>query len=216
MFRLFVDAFYSWRFFHLAQRKLHLTSWFIQEELRTKRLKPDFVLLKILNIRRVEIQRGISEISRQSDACSKCMGKCCTGNRNLFTALDFLIRKYSSKPLTSYGMIPEQNELLSNYHAVLKHTTYFAKTLGLSKNLGCSSKKKCRHLTQKGCSISSEDRPILCLIFTCKEFRDELPYKSLVQLAKLIMEIQSIEQSVQELFSKSSLFKARIRCALSI
>ena len=114
------------------------------------------------------------------------MGQCCRGCRNLFTAIDFAARKYSDNPLTSYGSISEQNELLSNYHALIKHIRYFSAVIHLSElNELSKTDKKCAHLTEKGCNLSFEDRPIHCVIFTCKKFRASLPNKELVKLANI-------------------------------
>jgi hypothetical protein len=123
---------------------------------------------------------------------------------NLFTAVDYVIRKYSDKPLTSYGYIPESHELLSNYNGLKKQLRYFLKSSHLSEP-SFSAKQKCSHLTENGCSLPVEDRPIICLVFTCKEFRDGLPYKELIKLVNLMIEIQSIECNIAGLLNKKSL-----------
>lgn len=215
MFRSFRDAYYAWRNFHLTQRRLHMISWAIQQELQKEKLALDADILCALNNRRRLIQREISIISKQSQACSECMGKCCSGDHNLFTAVDQVIRKYSTEPLLSYGYLPKENELLSNYNSLKEHLRYFLRFCGLS-SYTYSANKRCSHLSERGCDLSVENRPILCLIFTCKKFRDELPDKELIKLANLTMEIQTIEYNILDFFSKRSRFKTNIRCALCI
>jgi hypothetical protein len=139
------------------------------------------------------------------------------GDRNLFTAIDFAARKYSNKPLTEYGAISTQNELLSNYHAITKHLRYFFATFNLSNmNEPSKTNVKCSHLTEKGCNLNSGDRPIHCIIFTCAKFRKNLPLNDLILIAGLTKEIQSIQYNVFKVYSKKSWFKVKMRCLLCI
>ena len=147
------------------------------------------------------------------------MGKCCLGDRDLFTAIDFMARKYSDNPLVDFGIISKQNELLSNYHALIKHLGYFFATIHLSKlNELSKTDKKCSHLSEKGCNLFFEDRPIHCVIFTCKKFRASLPNKELVKLANITKEMQSIEYEVFKSYNVSFYlrFKAMMDCAICI
>jgi len=213
--RLLKDAFYAWKSFHLAQRKLYLVSWYLQQDLESKKLQQNPQQLTALNNKRMLLQKEIAVASRKSNACSKCRGRCCSGDHNLYTALDCVIRSYSDKPLTSYGYLPQGHELLSNYSALSKPLRYLLKSSHISDG-SFASKKMCAKLTETGCSLPVEDRPIICSIFTCKEFRDGLPYKELIKLVNLMIEIQSIECTIAGLLSKKSLLKAKIRCAMCI
>jgi hypothetical protein len=137
--RLFKDGFYAWRAFHLTQRRLYIVSLFLQQEQERGELNFDAKRLAALNSKRMIIQREIASVSRKSNACSKCRGNCCSGDPNLFTAVDYVIRKYSDKPLISYGYIPESHELLSNYNALKKQLRYFLKSSHLSEPSRASS-----------------------------------------------------------------------------
>lgn len=192
-----------------------MISWALQQEVK----KDDFVLdagiLCSLNNRRRLIQREISIVSKQSRACCECMGKCCSGDHNLFTVVDVVLRKYSSEPLRSYGYIPKENELLSNINSLKEHFRYLLNYCGLS-SYSYTANKRCSHLSDRGCDLSVENRPLLCLIFTCKKFRDELSDEELVRLGNLTMEIQTIEYKILRLFGKRSRYLTNIRCAFCI
>lgn len=211
LFRHLIEIFYAWRYFHLTQRRLHLISWYLQ--LKSSKINANTVILNNLNIKREKIQREITYLSKGNLACSRCKGKCCIGDHNLFTATDALLRKYSDKPLSRYGITPKNNELLSNYHALKKHLSYFI------KNPNRSTRRKainCSFLKEQGCSLQPEDRPIHCLIFTCSEFRNQISYDKFVKLSMQTKLIQSIENNIIRLFDRKTRYKLKLQILFSI
>jgi hypothetical protein len=211
MLRNFKDGFLAWRAFHLAQRRLYILSWFLQQEKSPNTFYSQEI--EQANRERMIVQKAISRLSSKSKACTQCMGRCCSGDHNLFTAVDFALRKNSNKPLTCYGYIPESNELLSNYSWLKRDFSYFLSSSNIAESQFYAN-RKCDKLTDWGCSLPPEDRPIICLTFTCKEFRDGLSNDDLTELAGLTMKVQSIQYSTLHLLDRKNAVYAKLRCAL--
>ena len=193
------DAFYSWKYFHLPQRKLHILAWHLQnEEIKSAEFSPAVIRhLNALNNKRIKIQKEIGNISKYNNTCKRCKGNCCLGDYNHFNAIDFAVRKYSNNLLNDYGRISEQNKLLDNYFALRNHLKYFFAILGLFEFTELSrSNTRCPNLTEKGCILSYKDRPIHCVVFTCRAFRESLRNDEFTKLACLSKELQSIAYEI--------------------
>ena len=204
MFESFKNAFYTWKYFHLPLRKLHILAWHLQnEEIESVKFTPASIKrLNFLNNKRINIQEEIGNISKDNDACKKCMGWCCIANYNFFGAIDFLARKYSNNPLKDYGEIWKP---AYNYFVLRNHLKNFFSILGLWKSSSEEKSKldkacRCTHLTEKGCIFSYVDRPIRCLAYTCRAFRESLQNDEFIKLAYLTKELQSVGYEIFELY----------------
>jgi hypothetical protein len=214
-FRFLTDFFLAWRAFHLTQRRLYTVSYALQKAQAQNKLDFSPKNLDALNRKRMFLQQEIARVSSKSKACCVCMGRCCSGDHNLFTAVDYNLRRCSNKPLTSYGFIPKENELLSNMTSFRKQLRYLLKSSRLSDST-FNVKQRCAHLTEKGCSLAIQDRPIICLIFTCKEFRDGLSYNELIELANLTIEMQTIQNKLIDLLAGKPRFMTLLKNAVCI
>jgi hypothetical protein len=206
MLKFLKYGFYAWKYFHLPQRKLHILAWHFQsEEIKSVEFIPASIeYLNFLNNKRMNIQKEMGNISKDNDACKKCMGLCCSSIAPCgpFEAIDFLVRKYSNNPLEDYRRIPK---LQSNYSLLINHLKYFFAILGLCKltePLKLDKAYVCPFLTEKGCILSYEDRPITCLLYTCEAFRKSLPNDKFIKLAYLTKELQSIGYETFRLYKK--------------
>ena len=183
-----MNIYRTWRLFHKPERHYHKLSY---------KLESMSCRLNELNNRRKIIQREIDELSKSNSVCAKCQGACCKGEYDHFTAINYLIRSFSDNPLKGYGDLWKPIPL---YALILK------KIMPSSKNISSGDIKQingCPHLSTLGCNLEVEDRPIRCVIWTCRDFREALPHRNLVKIGKLIKELDSISKKVVRIFNKS-------------
>jgi hypothetical protein len=176
----------SWIFFQNPDRNFINLSHKLQE------IRPKLI---ILNEKRKIIQQEISSLSKYTDACRICLNSCCRGNYNHFTMVDYLIRMFSDNPIREFEEVKQQITLFSilftKFRPILKNPA--------SKNT--SSGSKCPNLTAKGCEFLPEDRPIRCIIYTCKTFRQTVSSDVFYKIGHLTKELSLISSKVIKLFS---------------
>lgn len=162
--------------FYLAQNSL-IAEGDVSIESRTK--------LVALDNKRRDIQSRIASISKTIGIiCQSCGGICCFGSYNHFSAIDFWLRKYSSHPISNYG-----NEMhIPLYIQVLRDRF----NLNIKKPTYIIPRNGCSHLNKEGCNISPEDRPIKCIAFTCRKFRENLSCIDRDAYADSILELYKI------------------------
>ena len=177
-----------WRLFHKPERHFHMLSYRLLDTGRK---------LNELNRRREVIQRKIVELSKDLTICSECKGGCCRGNYDHYTMIDFMIRSFSDKPLKGYGNIWKPKSLF----ALASDNT---KIFSVSKASNYKTEEEgCPHLSFAGCTLDIEDRPIRCVIWTCRDFRESLPDDELIEIGALINELDSISGEVVKIFDQS-------------
>ncbi len=171
--------------------------------------KPDTVFLNLsyklqqlpsqllaLDDRRKKVQIEILSLSAKTDICRTCPKSCCRGNYNHFTMVDFIIRIFSDLPINEIGMVNRPSSLFSS--ALIKYGFFKPqKQAGMIQQLG----SRCPNLTQIGCSLSPEARPIRCVIYTCRSFRQSLPPDVIIKIGALTKELSSIAVQAVNLFS---------------
>ena len=203
------DAYYGWKYFHLPQKRLHILAWYLQDQKKDAEARVPKIAenLNSLNNKRKVIQKEIGLISKNNYPCSECVGSCCLGAYNHFTAVDFIIRHYSSNPLKEYGLISRDSEFLNNFSSLKNHLKYFLANHQSAKNKGISKSSVCSYLTKTGCALPFGDRPIHCVIFACKLFRDslELEQNKFKQLLYLLKEMELIEYAAFKLYKNDKL-----------
>lgn len=159
--------------------------------------QPIVLNLQILDEKRRSIQSEIFSLSSISDKCSTCQVSCCNGNYNHFTIIDFFLRLFSNKPIKEYEEIQKKQLPLLK---ILLDITKRPKLVSVAYESVLGS--KCPELTPNGCSLSPEDRPIRCILFTCKIFRRSLPRGNLERIGLLTKELWSISSQVFKTFSR--------------
>lgn len=177
----------TWFLFHKPERHYHKLSYSLVNTSH---------LLNKLNNRRRSIQREIYELSENSGntraVCEKCQGACCKGEYDHFTIIDFLIRSFSETPLAGYGDIWKPKSFCS---------LIFGQILASQrKEINVNLTHGCPHLGNTGCNIEVEERPIRCILWTCRDFREAIPHDNLIKIGRLIKELDLISNKVVNLF----------------
>jgi hypothetical protein len=152
-----------------------------------------------LNERRKAIQKEILFLSSESDTCKNCPTSCCRGNYNHFTIVDYIIRMFSDKPIKEFG----KNQLKppSLYYMVYERIIKPRSVKTVSEPVS-ESALKCPNLTVNGCAFPAEDRPIRCVLYTCRAFRNSLSNKSFRKTAILTKELSTISASAFKVFTR--------------
>lgn len=132
----------------------HLTRWLIDrralQDVRYQRQ------LAQLNLRRMEIQRALSEISRShAHVCARC-GHCCKGTRERDAFLDRILQDPTTEHL---GARRRTGEMIGFQRAREANRVLH---LGAEHPPGC-----CNELTCRGCRLPNELRPMQCLAYFC-------------------------------------------------
>jgi Fe-S-cluster containining protein len=160
--------------------------------------------LNNLNERRKILQNEYTSL-KQIDKCQKCNGKCCGGNYvPYFSGIDYLIRMFSDKPITDY----------TNWWTPPSIITLFVekiKSLGTSSNLAKITdtsrnvpESRCPYLSQNGCTLKAQDRPMRCILWICDDVKKSLPPDVLRKLGIINKELSSISAEVIKSFAQKS------------
>lgn len=140
--------------------------------------------LVLLNLKRIELQKMIGEITILNySICNKCTGKCCRGQaKYFFTALDFWLRKFSSNPVSDFGHVayrPWYFYLNRRFQQVVSRITPGEK----------DQRGFCQYLRKNGCKLNVDDRPIKCLVATCQKIRQAMDASAKSKYGSLIYEL---------------------------
>lgn len=182
----------SWFKFNMPERRFHQLSY---------RFADLAVLLNSLDDRRRVLQRDISLLGNDTDECRVCPGRCCRGDYCHFTVIDYLIRMFSDRPVPGYGGIWKPDPLID---IVLGKGAPVSRAAG-----GPLLDTKCPELGDTGCRLEAADRPIRCILWTCRAFRESLPPATLESMSKLTEELGSLSEQAIVLFSKHGRFSGR-------
>jgi hypothetical protein len=148
-----------------------------------------------LNDKRKELQKETINLCRETDTCLRCQGLCCRGNYNHFTAIDYWIRRFSDKPIDEYEDLPRLEPVTSLlWNRIV--------TLTARPSNPKVSESKCPNLLSTGCALQPKDRPIRCVMWTCRTFRGVLPMSALRKLRTLTRELVAISSEVADTFNK--------------
>lgn len=175
---------HSWRLFQKPERNYHLLSYRLTDTARR---------MNELNERRREIQRSLAEVAGDIPICATC-GACCKGDYDHHTAVDFLVRSFSDSPLKGYGSIWRPKSLHTMVLDSLRPPSNISGSGGRKAHL--EHLEGCPELGPKGCNIPVEDRPIRCVLWTCRAFRDALPDAKLHKIGQLNRELENISREV--------------------
>ncbi|HJV66229.1 MAG TPA: hypothetical protein VJ550_10880 [Geomonas sp.] len=174
----------SWFHFHAPERRFHQLSYQLAE------LAPR---LNRLNERRRVLQRNISGLGSQSDQCRICPGRCCRGAYNHFTPVDCMIRMFSDCPVPGYGEIWKPEPISSLW---LSKSTVVCGEAG-----GALPETNCPELSETGCRLEPAERPVRCILWTCRAFRESLPEPTLEKIGTLNKELEELAGQAVALFN---------------
>lgn len=154
------------------------------------------IALNSQNERRRNVQNHAADLHLSfTEICSRCEGYCCMKSYDHFSALDYWIRKYSSAPLEGYGI-----ELFEPWYIyILRYrlnVPFYPKPYVSSNG--------CKHLSQEGCNISSPERPIRCIAFTCDEFRKTADPETKAEYSNIIKDLYEISHDTFVLLKKEA------------
>lgn len=180
-----MNIYRTWSLFHRSERRYHRLSY------QFGNMGP---VINGLNDRRRAIQREISELSGENMECAKCRGACCRGDYDHFTVIDYLTRAFSDKPLKQYGEVWKPKPLRS-----LVLDTIRSGSNGRGGNT--EQLARCPHLSVSGCDLEAEDRPMRCVLWTCKDFRRALPPHDIARMGRLMKELDSISRKVIRIYA---------------
>lgn len=109
-----------------------------------------------LNLRRMEIQRGLGQISRShAHVCARC-GYCCKGTHLRDAFLDRVLQNPQTEHLSARRRTGEMvGFVLAKEQKRVLHE-------GAEHPIGC-----CPELTCRGCRLPNELRPMQCLAYFC-------------------------------------------------
>jgi hypothetical protein len=178
----------TWNFFQSSNRKIFLLSFKIQNILpqldNLQKIQPQ---LNVLNERRKIIQNEIISLAKTAEYCRNCPASCCWlndwSNCNHYSSIDYVMRLFSKKPIREFWEVQKQPSFVVFVLKTIKRV--------LQKNpisIHCRN-VKCPNLTDKGCEFLAEDRPIICVVYTCPRLRHALPEDDLLKMGVLTKEL---------------------------
>jgi hypothetical protein len=180
-----MNIFDTWKSFQRPVRRV---------QIHAHRLYPIAQCLTKYNERRESIQKKIFILTNNIDICSECQGACCRGNYNHFTAIDYFIRCFSENPIKEYGALWKPEPAASVFFKKLLSTFKASESDLKALNTACSQ------LTSNGCKLKPEHRPIFCVLWTCKKFRNSCPNQIITELGRLTRELDEIVSEVASIF----------------
>jgi hypothetical protein len=166
--------------------------------------KKQYIVAELTNLneRRKNIQKEILSISATNDTCKTCPTSCCRGNYNHFTIVDYMIRMFSDKPINEFAETQQKppSPLKLIYEKIRRSKSTPISPFPTQSPPDSLPTSGCPNLTPNGCAFSAEDRPIRCVLYTCRVFRHSLPESNLKKIGVLNEELISISKRVFQLF----------------
>ena len=146
--------------------------------------------VKKLNAKRARYQRILNRIgSSHGHVCAECKGECCGGQRDRDAFLDRVLQDPKTQKRTARNKRPAQEYI----------------------DAGCKPGEHghCAELTNKGCKIPYDQRPIQCTAYFCSPCIAALSEKQCITGTKALsalMRIQweSVKLAMRQRFSPSS------------
>lgn len=175
----------TWNLYHRSERHYHKLSY---------QFRNINSIVNELNDRRKTIQREIADLSKGNGECAECQGACCRGDYDHFTVIDYLIRTFSDKPLNGYGDLWKPRPLQSLLADLIRSKKS-------ARGGNSNQTATCPHLDASGCNLKIEDRPIRCILWTCKDFRNALPRTSMIKVGLLMKELDSLSRLVVRVYA---------------
>ncbi len=145
-----------------------------------------------LNLRRMEIQRGLGQISRShAHVCAQC-GHCCKGTRERDAFLDRILQNPQTEHL---GARRRTGEMVG---FAIAHAQKQVLHGGVERPAGC-----CNELTCQGCRLPNELRPMQCLAYFCGAAVRALSQEECEQGIRLIRQLLRLQWDAVRLAMRS-------------
>jgi hypothetical protein len=155
--------------------------------------------LNELNEKRQKIQQEIIELSKISDECQNCRSRCCSkSNSDHFTIVDYLMRMFSTNPITHYSCPSKQESMIKSLLKRIRNSQNIHKNVIRVP----SPKEKCPDYNGDGCRFEAKDRPIRCVLWTCSSYRETLPSDLRKRIGELHRELVSCIEETRQIFHK--------------
>lgn len=166
--------------------------------------------LLALNRKRRKFHEELGELNKSiQNVCATC-GVSCMGTYDHYSATDFWLRKYSSKPVKNYC----NETVLPWYIKLIRHRLEWAPFEAPD-----TPRKGCEHLGSLGCKVHLSERPVKCLLFYCRKLRNVMPHGIKRKYAKLNTEYYKVCRSCFRILKKEAglpLLYGELELALTI
>jgi hypothetical protein len=158
-------------------------------------LKPQLIEL---NEKRKKLQIDYSVLcNANNNKCQECKGLCCGGYyAPYFSAIDYLIRMFSDKPIDDYFNWWKPRPITSILIDKIKSIWV------TSNHAHAAPDSICPNLTPIGCALEAEDRPIRCILWICNDLKKTIPPTDLRKMGVITRELSSISSEVLKCFEK--------------
>jgi hypothetical protein len=179
--------------------------WFIKPDRRFLKLSYNLrdlsARLNNLNERRKILQKEYAAL-KQSDKCKECNGKCCGGDYvPYYSGIDYLIRMFSDKPITDYTNWWMPRPIIAVLFEKVKSLWVRSSSNKSVNVLEKVPDSWCPYLTQSGCVLKAEERPIRCILWICEDLKQSLPSDVLGKMGIINKELSSISAEVIKSFA---------------
>ncbi len=172
---------------HLARLISH------EERMRTPAFQRQ---LAQLNLRRMEIQRGLARISQShAHVCAQC-GYCCKGTRERDAFLDRVLQDPHTPHL---GARRREGQMIGFLIAQSQNRLLHTEAVPMPK--------ACSELTCKGCRLPNELRPMQCLAYFCGAAVRALSQEECEQGIRLIRQLLRLQTDAVKLALRSRFAK---------
>ncbi len=155
-----------------------------------------------LNEQRREVQEKCGSYNDDAlyKTCVECQGACCQMVYDHFTAIDFWLRRYSSEPIEDFG-----NEILKPWYLRLIRERFEWNNICPEPEAEVF-RTGCPELGDKGCLLPIQDRPIRCVPYTCRAFRNRMKREQKESYAEMIRELHRISYAAFNILKKEGGF----------
>ncbi len=158
-----------------------------------------------LNQRRIELVEKISKIKTNYNLCIDCNVLCCRGNYNHFFSTDYLMRIGSKNPLSDFNLIDKPH---SPIYLISNHLNKFIikddKSIIWMQQRALSGERCPNWIEQMGCSLSIDQKPLRCLIYTCPDYRNSFSDQNIKALAKLMGQLIWVVYKTYNLYRQTT------------
>lgn len=170
--------------------------------------KYNLILLKKLeklNQRRIDIVNKISEIKPINNVCISCNGLCCRGNFSRFYAIDYIIRLGGKNPINDFNMIKKQlppiHWVIHNLKKLISEEDEQVILRQEKAIFGIQCPNWIEHI---GCSLPLDQKPMVCWIWNCGDYRNSFSDENINSLRILIVQLLCVSYKTYNLYRQTT------------
>lgn len=159
-----------------------------------------------LNDRRIACQAGIAELNLPHFAgCGACNGACCREpTDHYYTAIDFWLRRYTPSRVDRFRAVrplPLHQYYSARLSSALKALTGVPRPAAAAAH---GAQSCCDHLSERGCRLPHEERPVRCLIYACTGMKRSLDPKTRLSYIEAVKDLQAISLETFAILKKEA------------